>query len=393
LPDDHRIDVPAHVLLEGAVLVAGPPALEGTELHRSDAAFVNRAPLKGSGVLQADGSPHPLASALYRHRRFAPRAGAAPPVPVSRLSGTSIFGGIVSQHFGHVLTQSLGRLWAGALAPEAPILFLPETLGVSALPGFLTDLARGLGVTNPLMLIPDPALCDRLIVPQDICNLSNRPTATPAFLDWMGRRRPPPRPGPSDRLYVSRSRLGPEAGQYLQETVLETALAACGYTVFHPQDHALAAQIATYAGADRLIFADGSAAHLWSMVARSDQSVAIILRRPRDREYARWFRSLGCPVPQYLDRVIADFWRRGDGPGRSVALLDLPALWADLRGLGFHDAPGSIGDDPAPLAAWIAGLPHRRRGPLLLPVPVDPLSRDILTLRRYAALRPRPGLR
>jgi hypothetical protein len=390
LPAASRIAAPLHVVLDNAVLVAGPAALATLPPGRTDAAYLSRLPLRRSGVAGADGSLPPLATSLYRHRRFAALAGPTVSSDDERLEGTSIFGGIVSQHFGHVVTQSLGRLWAGRLAPDAPILFLPETPGVTALPGFLTDLARSLGVTNPLRLVPGPTVADRLILPQDTCNLSHRPTATPWFLDWLASHRPAPPPGPVAPLYVSRSRLGAGAGQYLQETVLEAALAASGYRIFHPQDHAIDRQIDAYQSADRLIFADGSAAHLWSLVARPDQTAAIILRRTRDREFGRWFRSLGAPVPQYLDHGLADFWRRGDGPGRSVALLDLPALWTALRDLGYHADPARIGDDPASLVAWIADLPHRRKGPLVLPVTLDPRSREILALRRHAALRPRP---
>lgn len=390
MPADTRPDVPLHVSLRETLILAGRAALEGAVPLRSDEAFLNRLPLRPSGILQADGTGHPLGVSLYRNRRFAPRRVGPRPDPEDRIEGPAILGGVVSQHFGHVVTQSLGRLWAGELLPNAPILFLPETAGVTALPGYLADLARGLGVDNPLRLVARPTSVAELLVPQDVCNLSHRPTVTPFFLDWLARRRTQPVSAPSGRLYVSRSRLGPQHGQYLQEQVLEAALAASGYTIFHPQEHPVAVQVRAYMAAGELVFADGSPAHLWSLVAQPGQRAAVILRRPRDRQFARWFRSLDCARPDYLDNAVADFWRRGDGPGRSIALLDLQAVWDRLHILGYHDEPRPIGIDAARLADWVATLPPRRRGPLEPPFPLDPLSHKILALRRHAALRPRP---
>lgn len=377
-------------MIEAPVLVAGRDALAGLDLKRTDEAYLSRLPLRRSGALPADGKPHPLGSSVYRNRKFAVAEGQPPPDTNLRLEGTCIFGGVVSQHFGHVLTQSLGRLWAHELAPEAPILFLPETLGVTALPGYLVDLARSFGIENELRLLDRSAAVSRLLLPQDICNLAYRPSATPHFRDWLARSRPTAGPELSGRLYVSRSRLGLQAGQYLQETVLETALAANGYTVFHPQEHSVAAQFAAYSTASHMIFADGSAAHMWSLAAREGQTAAVILRRPRDRQFARWFRSLDSVKPHYLDFAIADFWRSGEGPGRSVALLDLQALWDQLRALGFHGDARQIGIDRSRLEAWVTGLPPRMKPPVAVPFDLDDLSRDILSQRRYSALRPLP---
>jgi hypothetical protein len=65
----------------------------------------------------------------------------------------------------------------------------------------------------------------------------------------------------------------------LGEERMEALLKAEGYEIFHPQQHSLATQIARYKAAKRVVAADGSAVHLYAMVGRPDQAVAMILRR------------------------------------------------------------------------------------------------------------------
>jgi Glycosyltransferase 61 len=388
LASDTGSMVPGHEIISSPTLVAGRTALVDREVPRTDAAFLSRVPLRKSGLLQSDGSHHRLGHAVYRNRRFAPATGNGQPRPQTRIEGLSIFGGVVGMHFGHVLTQSLGRLWAQEIAPDAPILFIPETQRVTELPGYLVELARVLGVANPLHLIEQSVVCDNLLVPQDICNLAYRPPATKFFREWLARRRPPTRVELKGRIYVSRSKLSSYHGHYLQERSIEEALTANGYDVFHPQEHSIMRQTEVLSTAKHLIFADGSAAHLWSLVAQKGQEVAVILRRPRDREFARWFRTLDCGPLNYLDFGIADFWRRGEGSGRSVALLDLQMVWNRLRVLGFHDDSRSIGVARANIEDWLSPVSGRSKYQVPIPFDLDQFSRELLSLRRHIAMRP-----
>ena len=378
-------------------MIAGAAA-EALRAPAAETPGYRRNSLRHSGVRRADGSPHPLALSRFRNAQFAPSAGDPAPVGLARLPGLSVFGGVLGRDFGHVVTQSIGRLWAGSLAPGAPILFLPETLEVTGIPAYFADLARGLGVSNDLRLVTTATLCNRLLVPEDICNLEHRPSASRFFVDWLAqiRARPDRSAAGTGRVYVSRSGLDLTKGQFLQEAAVEQALAANGYLVFHPEDHPVARQIEVYQSARHLIFADGSAAHLWSLVARPGQAAAVILRRPLDRPFERWFRSFGRARPAFVDGRIADLTRRGEGPQRSVAILDLGAVWADLLALGFHDDRQSIGIDRARLEAWALSRAPEAPDPGTSPMSLDSRSQQILAGCRHVRLRldlPRPQIR
>ena len=380
---------PRHEVIADAVLIAGMAALDAAQPPAMGESRLARLSLGRSGVRQGDGTLVPLADTIYRNRRFAPGDADPLPDPAGRVEGTAIFGGVIGPAFGHQVTQSIGRLWAGALAPDAPILFLPERLSFTDIPGHFRDLALCLGVRNPLRLMTGPARCDRLLVPQEACNLDLRPCTTPFFRHWLATARPAPQAMDGPDIYVSRSRLPLDNGQYLQEPALERALEACGYLILYPEQMGIPAQLDAYARARRLIFADGSAAHLWSFVARPEQKAAVVLRRPRDRKFARWFRSFDAAPPTYLDRGLADFWRRGEGPSRSIALLDMQALWGDLRDLGFHDRTADLGPDRQELEAWLDRMAPPRLVPGVAPPGgMDQRSLDLLALRSRFARRP-----
>lgn len=302
MPAHPPAGAPSLEIVRKAVPIAGAAAA-ALRAPAAEAPGYRRTSLRHSRARKADGSPHPLALSRFRNAQFAPSAGDPAPVGLGRLPGLSVFGGVLGRDFGHVVTQSIGRLWAGSLAPGAPILFLPETAEVTGIPAYFTDLARGLGVSNALCLVTTATLCNRLLVPEDICNLVHRPSASRFFVDWLAqnRARPDPPAAGTGRVYVSRSGLDLTNGRFLQEAALEQALAANGYLVFHPEDHPVARQIEVYQSARHLIFADGSAAHLWSLVARPGQAAAVILRRPLDRPFERWFRSVGCARPALVD--------------------------------------------------------------------------------------------
>jgi hypothetical protein len=149
-----------------------------------------------------------------------------------------------------------------------------------------------------------------------------------------------------ERLYVSRSALGPGRGGLIGEDRLEACLAAEGYEVFHPEQHDLATQIARYKAARQIVAAEGSALHLFAFVARGDQDVAVIVRRrsgATDRIAAHIAAFAGKP-PQLIE-TLARVWRHRavDRKRLDLGELDLPATGVALRAGGFVER----GDWPA----------------------------------------------
>ncbi|MFN3576717.1 MAG: glycosyltransferase 61 family protein [Tabrizicola sp.] len=369
-------------MIRDAILVAGLDAVVsdgGT--NRGD-----RIALRGQGVRCADGSGIRHGGSSYRNRFLQPDVTAPLPRPAATLDGLTIFGGIAGPQFGHLVTQSLGRLTACDRFPEARLVFLSEQIGFEALPGYFLELLASLGIRNPVQLVAASTRCEALILPPDLCNLERRPCVATAYRRWLERFRGPPDAATGEDLYVSRGALGLDLGQFLEESVLETALRRNGYAIFHPETVPIGEQIRRYRAARRVIFADGSAAHLWSLFARPDSQAAVILRRPPYRHFQAWFRSAGSPKPGFLDFGIADLSSPGR-PGATVGVLDMPAVWAALRAMGFHDDPQPVGTPRDRLTGWLSAA-GERTGRIPRPdLPFDPRSRALIAARRRFTLR------
>ncbi|TDK44468.1 glycosyltransferase 61 family protein [Antarcticimicrobium luteum] len=254
------------VTLKGATVV--PP---------TESSFVQPA-----GILDSDGRycPH---GALWRKYRPLTTEPPMPQAVGATLPGRWLWGGVLWAHFGHFLVESSARLWALANldAPVDGILFMPKRPAVGEMVrGFQTDFIGLMAPGLPIRVVAEPVRVEVLVVPGQGFGLGRITAGTRKFRDAIHDRfaRDVAPEGP-EKIYISRSKLGLGKGGLLGEEQLEERLMAEGYEIFHPQIHDIATQVARYKAAKRVIAADGSALHLFAMVGRPDQPVAMILRR------------------------------------------------------------------------------------------------------------------
>ncbi len=235
-----------------------------------------------AGVLQADGA-YCTQGALWRRYRPITIRPDQPEYVGQTLSGRWLWGGVLWAHFGHFLVESTARLWAlqDVSPPVDGIIFIPKRPGLETEirdfhRRFIDQLAPGLAI----YVAGEPTQVEQLVVPGQGFGLGPITAGTPKFRNFIHSRfaRNIMPDGPK-RLYVSRSKLGLRKGGLIGEEYLETLLEQQGYTIFHPQDHSLEVQLAHYKAARQIVAADGSALHLFAMVGRPDQRVAMILRR------------------------------------------------------------------------------------------------------------------
>lgn len=393
-------DLPPFDIERQATIVAGEPG-RGREAEDDGTAPGMGRPLMGIGVRRADGTKARFGTDVFLHRRSRPVPLDAVKTEAGHRPGRCIYGGVIGPGFGHLLTQSIGRLWLCDLFPEAPVLFVSSRRVLTVIPDYFVQVLRQLGIGNPVELVCQPLRVEELVVGEELCNLHRRPSVMPQFPAWLRAHRPATPAEPGLQLYVSRARLGLANGQFLQEADLEAFLQSQGYRIIHPETLSMADQMRAYGSAEKLVFADGSAVHLWSLIARPEQQAAMILRRPLDSHIARWFQGLPDVKLDYLDTRIADFSRRGGPSNTSVALLDLQALCAALRRLGLLATDAAIGPPRPVLETWLARM-ERGRSPLRsAPPDLDERSRQLIRRRpgvkssaspaETAAETPQPG--
>lgn len=362
--------VPDAVILAGANTLLAYPV---SQRHMPARALT---PLTQTGVRSSDGEIAPGGTDVFRHRWTYPLALAEVDSPLDHRAGCVVYGGVAGPQFGHLLTQSLGRLWAAP--PDVPIVFLAANPGFTQLPAYFVTLLRLLGVNNPVEVLPNSCRVETLILARDYGNLERRPPITPIFAQWLAQRRPDVALDPDLSLYVSRSRLGQTLGQYLQETALEQALRDQGYVIVYPEQMSLQAQVDLYLRAKRLIFADGSAVHLWSLFAHVDQMAAVICRRAPHTKMVAWFAGLPQADAQFFDSRLAEFSGKARGANKSVVLLDMDQIWRRLRRRSFHATRRVYFPPRAAVMEWLGAVQGGADIFANPPFDIDPTTRALL---------------
>ena len=282
----------------------------------------------------------------------------------------ALFCGRFRAHFGHLLAEGIGRIWAvERLGPDLPLLWFAHPKDAASNRRLLRTFLSLISVRNPVIVAEEALRVGTLHVPPTLCDPLFGVPADPALQDWLANRLPPPAEGAPD-LYLSRVRLQDRAGRFLGEEAIEAGLAAEGYRVVYPETLPLEEQVALYRGARRIVLAEGSPLHLLALLDVPGQEVAMLRRRPRVvRSMPATFASFRRARVHAIDHVLR-CWSDTPSPRRlfrSVSELDLGAVWDDLAALGFT-GPGArpVPDAEALAAERLRRAPDRQ---VLLPLP------------------------
>ncbi|WP_188525577.1 FkbM family methyltransferase [Sinisalibacter lacisalsi] len=296
-----------------------------------------------SGVMEQDGTDVPDA-AVWHGKRRTHEPFAAPASVAEEIPGTWLWGGTLWSYFAHFIVESSGRLWAldHLETPPDGILFIPRRDSQDTdLSQFQIAFFQALGIDLPIRVVTDSARVENLVVPGQGFGLGEISAGTPAFRDFIHNRfGSDVEPEGSDKLYISRSRLGPNRGKLLGEEQIEEALASQGYEIFHPQLHDMRTQISRYKAARKVVAAEGSALHLFAFVGRADQKVALIPRRRSGAttHIITHLEGFTGAAPTVL-KVLRDVWQPVSTKRKRLAVgePDLQLLQAELARAGFID--------------------------------------------------------
>ena len=205
------------------------------------------------------------------------------------MSGTWLFGGHWSGHFGHFLLESLTSLWPEPSKVDG-LLFLrsfrtdPKSSGPAyreqSLKPWHVDLLDLAGYGGlPVMTVQKKRVgVERLLVPSRSVSLLEWALPEAASLWRRMSERVPAAAGGARKIFLSRSGFHQTtSGWHVRSTAdwdeqLDREFSAAGFQVMRPEDLSIRDQIAAIRSADVIAGAAGSALHL-SAFARSGTRV------------------------------------------------------------------------------------------------------------------------
>lgn len=280
----------------------------------------------------------------------------APPRDVPRrVAEPAIFLGPVDDHFGHIVAETVPRLYqAREVWPDLPfVLTAWRSEDPGDLPGVLRSVLDWCGLAvRDLRLVQQPAVfADLRVVAQGEHLFGPAPPADFLRLVEAHAQARLGRIAPAGVVYVGRSRIGAATGGHAGEGYLESCLATLGVRVVHPETLPLAEQLRAYAGAELLIFSEGSALHGRQLLGRIDQRIVVLLRR----RFSRMGQHEIVPRAASLDFVLCapEALHALSAEGKphanaAMSFYDLEDLFGQLGALGL---PLARVWDPAAYAA------------------------------------------
>lgn len=287
-------------------------------------------------------------------------------------AGPAIWGGFLDRHFGHFVADHLPRLAVSLRErPDDVVLFtLDPGLTPQGLDDWVWQVFDWIDLRRDrVQFVTEALYVDVLHVASQPEGLSQVPPPT-AYLELVEAWARSLVPVPARTLYVGRLGL-PQAGggAHAGEAYLVERLRRVGLAVLDPGTASIGAQMAAYAGAGRLIFAEGSALHGRQLLGRLDQQIEVLLRRP-EKVMAKAALTPRCRTLTYHDvsagRLMA-YWISGKPrPATALGLYDVPALWRVFDGWGIDlaagwDAGAYADAARADVAAWIAAQKPKPR--------------------------------
>lgn len=186
---------------------------------------------------------------------------------------TVIWGGVLFDHFGHFLCESLNRLWYAAQYPEKkyPVVFICEK--ARKISSSVRSLLELLGISDDrLILIDRPTRFARIIVPEQSSVLTG--FYTKEFVLPYRAMAAGIEAKPFEKVYFSRRKF--KGGiKIFGEDRLEKVFKANGYHVVYPERIDLKEQIAYVKGAKEIVCVMGSAAHLTLFAAPKTKLIVL----------------------------------------------------------------------------------------------------------------------
>lgn len=253
---------------------------------------------RACGVVPDPGLPSYVAHRRWEKDRLAP----VPAYPYRNTSeewthngdckempGKYWYFGVMDQHFGHFITESLPRIWWHLNNPghgRRPVIVQYGTgknwdgqkTKLLPLKSWQKEILDYFGIKNPLYVYR-PMSFEDIVIPEQGALLFSayhssyyQNTLAQYDISINGERKY------NDKIFVRRPETVPPAG-LIGELAFEEMLVDAGYKVISPETLGFSEQIQTVRNASHVIGSEGSALHLWNVLGKSPQTKMLALQR------------------------------------------------------------------------------------------------------------------
>ena len=213
---------------------------------------------------------------------------------LNKLSETAIYGGIMVDHFGHFIIDTLNRLWYIIKYNDQnyKIVFTHyKYKEYSSRPSFQKEFLDLLGIHEERVLIIDePTFFEKIIVPkQSVYWYSSYNKALLSLI--YDKLSGSVSPKSFDKIYISKTKVVESDSFLFNEEYFESFFSSQGFEVIYPEQLSVQDQIAYIAGAKIIACTSGTLSHL-VMFANKNAKLICLMRSNLDL----WLR--------FLDRQI-----------------------------------------------------------------------------------------
>jgi len=293
------------------------------------------------GVFDAEGRPVPDAQLRRLGHVLLGDAPGSSPAPLRTLAA-ALYGGLVISAYGHLILESLCRLWAASAMPGLPIVF-QVARPASDLTNLMTNLAGLLGISaDRLLFVAEPIAVEELWVPAPGLELST--SINLRYIDFV--RRAVSRqiscvaPLLLDRtqphgIYLSRSKLSSGKRRAIGEDALESRLESQGMACLWPERLPVNQQMCMVNNFDRFAGFIGSQFH--NIIFRNSRSNLDIVYFCSDRPSPNFLQlDLLFPGRRLYSRAVTfdPLWEFG---ARAPLRIDRSRVFAALKSLDMID--------------------------------------------------------
>lgn len=311
--------------------------------------------------------PDFAAQTVVRHCRAGQPVDEEPAVParMDREDRPAVWGGFLDKAFGHFVAEHLPRLpFALEERPRDLYLFTVDP-GVTrdTLSPWVWQMFDWIGLAPDQVCIVQVPLVVTTLRAGGQSEMLPKVAPCGDYLDAVAKWATNLVPERAPILYVTREGMSAGGrGVHAGESHLTGLLRARGVAVMNPAVAPLRQQLAAYAGAGHILFAEGSALHGRQLLGRLRQDITVLRRRP-GRNIANSALTPRCDVLHYHDvtgHALMTYWRNGQRrPDPALRFYDVPKLLAALRATGLDLAVGwdeaaYVSAAVADVRAWIA---------------------------------------